>query len=74
MLFPCSIIFFDNGEHLYFFDVYVKSELSKKSGKELEDDEIEVYCALAKDFLNMAEAIRLELIKDKELIEVKYDD
>ncbi|CFB66472.1 type II toxin-antitoxin system RelE/ParE family toxin [Yersinia enterocolitica] len=69
-----SIVFFDNGEYLYFFDVYLKSELSKKKGKELEYDEIEVYCALAKDFLNMTDAIRLKLIKDKELIEVKCDD
>lgn len=30
-----SIVFFNNGTHVYFFDMYLKSGLSKKKGKEL---------------------------------------
>ncbi|MEJ5062165.1 type II toxin-antitoxin system RelE/ParE family toxin [Erwinia rhapontici] len=69
-----SIIFFSHGDHLYFFDIYVKSELSKKKGKELEMDEIESYCDVAQDFLKMNDYLRQQLIKVKELIEVNCDD
>lgn len=69
-----SIIFFAQGEHLYFFDIYVKSELSKKKGKELEDDEIATYCDLAQDFLLMSDVVRQRLVTDRELIEVLCDD
>lgn len=69
-----SIVFFNNDTHLYFFDIYLKSELSKKTGKELEDDEIDVFCAIAKDFLSMSDNTLEQLVKDKELIEVKCDD
>lgn len=35
-----SIVFFNYGNNIYFFDMYLKSQLSKKKGKELEDDKL----------------------------------
>ncbi|WAH61955.1 hypothetical protein LZ023_36045 (plasmid) [Pseudomonas silvicola] len=46
-----SIVFFNYGNNIYFFDMYLKSQLSKKKGKELEDDEIDAYCRIARDFI-----------------------
>jgi len=48
-----SIVFFNKGTHVYFFDMYLKSALSKKKGKELEDDEIDAYCKIAADFVDL---------------------
>lgn len=69
-----SIVFFNNGDHVYFFDMYLKSELSKKKGKELEDDEIDAYCNVAPGFVDMTSDKIAELIESKELIEVKCDE
>lgn len=65
-----AIVFFHAGENLFFFDMYVKSELSKKRGKELEDDEIDAYCAIAKDFIAMPADTLKRLLSSKDLIEV----
>ncbi|MFH8135351.1 hypothetical protein ABU178_14370 [Pantoea osteomyelitidis] len=49
----------------------------KKSGKELEDDEIASYCDTAADFLSMSDVVIQMLIKEKALIElneVKIDE
>lgn len=59
--------------------MYLKSGLSKKKGKELEDDEIDAYCNdaycnIAKDFISMSPATINKLLSDKELIEVNCDD
>ncbi|EBZ1028177.1 hypothetical protein D7O18_26900 [Salmonella enterica subsp. enterica serovar Muenchen] len=69
-----SIVFFNDGENLFFFDMYLKSELSRKKGKELEADEIDAYCNIAKDFIAMTTATINKLLTDKELIEVTCDD
>lgn len=69
-----SIVFFNDGENLFFFDMYLKSQLSKKKGKELETDEIDAYCNIAKDFIAMSPATIKKLLADKELIEVTCDD
>jgi len=69
-----SIVFFNYGNNIYFFDMYLKSQLSKKKGKELEDDEIDAYCRIARDFIAMSDWKVRELIKLKELIEVTCDD
>ncbi|MDF1897231.1 MULTISPECIES: type II toxin-antitoxin system RelE/ParE family toxin [Rahnella] len=69
-----SIIFFNNGDNVFFFDMYLKSELSKKKGKEIEDDEIDAYCKIGKDFIAMAPKSIKELLELKELIEVICDD
>jgi len=69
-----SIVFFNNGENLYFFDMYLKSQLSKKKGKELEDDEIAAYCKIASDFIAMTNGQIEQLLKAKELIEVNCDE
>ncbi|MEG3130836.1 type II toxin-antitoxin system RelE/ParE family toxin [Pantoea cypripedii] len=69
-----SIVFFNDGENVYFFDMYLKSELSKKKGKELEDDEIDAYCKLAPGFVSMKPEKIAELIEIEELIEVKCDE
>ncbi|HAU5564326.1 TPA: type II toxin-antitoxin system RelE/ParE family toxin [Serratia fonticola] len=69
-----SIVFFNYGNNIYLFDMYLKSQLSKKKGKELEDDEIDVYCRIARDFIAMSDEKVRELIKLKELIEVTCDD
>lgn len=69
-----SIVFFNDGENLFFFDVYLKSGLSKKKGKELEDDEISAYCDIAKDFIAMNPTTIDRLLADNELIEVMCDD
>ncbi|UXY11254.1 type II toxin-antitoxin system RelE/ParE family toxin [Kosakonia sp. ML.JS2a] len=66
-----AIVFFHEGDNLFFFDMYVKSELSKKKGKELEEDEIDAYCAVAKDFMVMPEETLARLLKSDDLIEVK---
>lgn len=54
--------------------MYLKSELSKKKGKELEADEINAYCNIAKDFIAMSSVMIKTLLTDKELIEVTCDD
>ena len=69
-----SIVFFNYGNNIYFFDMYLKSQLPKKKGKELEDDEIDAYCRIARDFIAMSDEKVRELIKLKELIEVTCDD
>lgn len=69
-----SIVFFNHGNHLYFFDMYLKSQLSKKKGKELEDDEIDAYCKIARDFIAMPDEMIRKLINLKELVEVTCDD
>ncbi|EBO8969112.1 type II toxin-antitoxin system RelE/ParE family toxin [Salmonella enterica] len=69
-----SIVFFNDGDNIFFFDMYLKSGLSKKKGKELEDDEIDAYCNIAKDFISMSPATINKLLSDKELIEVNCDD
>ncbi|EMO8006294.1 type II toxin-antitoxin system RelE/ParE family toxin [Salmonella enterica] len=69
-----SIVFFNHGSNVFFFDMYLKSKLSKKSGKELEKDEIDAYCAIAEDFIAMTEKKIADLLKDNHLIEVTCDD
>lgn len=69
-----SIVFFNEGEHLYFFYLYAKSELSKKKGKEIEDAEIEIFCDIASDFIEMDDARIKHLLEEKELFEVKCDE
>ncbi|WP_235424173.1 type II toxin-antitoxin system RelE/ParE family toxin [Citrobacter koseri] len=69
-----SIVFFNHGGNVFFFDMYLKSELSKKSGKELEKDEIDAYCAIAEDFISMTPEKITDLLKSNELIEVTCDD
>lgn len=69
-----SIIFFNNGNNVFFFDMYLKSELSKKKGKEIEDDEIEAYCKIGKDFIAMTPEHIEDLLDEKELIEVICND
>lgn len=54
--------------------MYLKSQLSKKKGKELEDDEIDAYCSIARDFIAMPDELIEALIKAKELIEVTCND
>lgn len=68
-----SIVFFNNGDNLFFFDIYLKSKLSKKKGKELEADEISAYCKIAEDFIAMSPAKIAELLEQEELIEVICD-
>ena len=69
-----AIVFFHDGSNVYFFDMYLKSHLSKKKGKELEDDEINAYCKIAEDFIALKPAQIKRLLDDKELIEVACDD
>ncbi|TLU70073.1 type II toxin-antitoxin system RelE/ParE family toxin [Enterobacter sp. MF024] len=69
-----AIVFFRDGDNVYFFDMYLKSHLSKKKGKELEDDEIDAYCRIAEDFIALTAAQIKGLVADKELIEVTCDD
>lgn len=69
-----AIVFFHDGDNVYFFDMYLKSHLSKKKGKELEDDEIDAYCRIAEDFIALTTAQIKGLVADKELIEVTCDD
>lgn len=54
--------------------MYLKSQLSKKKGKELEDDEIDAYCNIARDFIAMPDELIEALVKVKELIEVTCND
>lgn len=68
------IVFFNDGKNIYFFDMYLKSQLSKKKGKELEDDEIDAYCKIARDFIAMPDELIETLAKAKELIEVTCND
>lgn len=69
-----AIVFFNNGSDLFFFDMYLKSTLSKKKGKELEEDEIDAYCRIAEDFIAMDPALITDLLKREELFEVTCDD
>ena len=65
-----TILFFNQGEHIYFFDMYLKSKISKKKGKELEDDEIDAYCKIAEDFVALNQWQINHLLDENELIEV----
>lgn len=58
----------------FFFDMYLKSALSKKKGKELEDDEIDAYCKIASDFISMSQELIDVLLIKNDLIEVVCDD
>lgn len=69
-----AIVFFHDGDDVYFFDMYLKSHLSKKKGKELEDDEIDAYCKIAEDFIALQQPQIKHLLDAKELIEVTCDD
>jgi len=69
-----SIVFFSHGTNIYFFDMYLKSELSKKKGKELEDDEIDAYCKIAADFIILTIDQIKQLLADRELIEVNCNE
>ncbi|WP_437891424.1 type II toxin-antitoxin system RelE/ParE family toxin [Phytobacter sp. V91] len=69
-----AIVFFNDGTNIYFFDMYLKSKLSKKKGKELEDDEIDAYCKIAEDFVALSQVDIQYLLKSKELLEVTCDD
>lgn len=69
-----SIIFFNDGEHLYFFYLYAKSNLAKKKGKEIEEAEIDVFCHIAADFVAMDSACINYLLEKKQLFEVKCDE
>ena len=66
-----SIVFFNNGVNVYFFDMYLKSELSKKKVKELEDDEIDAYCRIAPDFIALTVEQINRLLDVRELIELR---
>ena len=59
---------------VYFFYLYAKSELSKKKGKEIEDAEIEIFCDIASDFIEMDDARIKHLFEERELFEVKCDE
>lgn len=65
-----AIVFFNAGENIFFFDMYLKSALSKKKGKELEEDEIEAYCKIAADFVVLKREKIETLLALKQLIEV----
>lgn len=69
-----AIVFFHDSQNVYFFDMYLKSHLSKKKGKELEDDEIDAYCKIAEDFIALKPAQIKCLLDKKQLIEVTCDD
>lgn len=69
-----SIVFFNDSSNVYFFDTYLKSELSKKKGKELEDDEIEAYCKIAPDFIALTQRQIDQLISINQLTEVNCDE
>lgn len=69
-----SIVFFKSGDNVYFFYIYAKGEMSKKKGKEIEDDEITAFCAVGSQFVNFTQAQIDMLLMHKELIEVKCDD
>ena len=69
-----TIVFFNNGKNIFFFDMYLKSHLSKKKGKELEDDEIDAYCKIASDFISMSQELIDVLLIKNDLIEVVCDD
>lgn len=69
-----AIVFFNDGENIFFFDMYLKSDLSKKKGKELEDDEIDAYCKIASDFISMSQELIEVLLNKNDLIEVVCDD
>ncbi|MGJ0481793.1 type II toxin-antitoxin system RelE/ParE family toxin [Pantoea agglomerans] len=69
-----TIVFFNDGENIFFFDMYLKSALSKKKGKELEDDEIDAYCKIASDFISMSQELIDVLLIKNDLIEVVCDD
>lgn len=66
-----AIVFFNAGDNIFFFDMYLKSTLSKKKGKELEEDEIDAYCKIAADFIAMKREKIESLLALKQLIEVK---
>jgi hypothetical protein len=69
-----SIVFFNDGVHLYFFYLYAKSNLSKKKGKEIEDAEIDLFCSIAPDFIAMNETMIKTLLEKKELFEVNCNE
>lgn len=63
-----------SGDNVYFFYIYVKSELSKKKGKELEKDEIATFCDIGSQFVALTQAQIDMLLMQQELIEVNCDD
>jgi len=69
-----AIIVFNDGSNVFFFDIYLKSQLSKKRGKELENDEIDAYCRIAKDFIALSMSEIQLLLDSKNLLEVTENE
>ncbi|HAB25882.1 MAG TPA: hypothetical protein DCE30_14060 [Pantoea sp.] len=57
-----------------FFYLYAKSSLTKKKGKEIEDAEIDIFCSIASDFIEMDKSRIKALLEEKELFEVNCDE
>ncbi len=65
-----TIIFFKVGSHLFFADGWRKNQ-SRKSGKEIQDDELAIYRDIAGDLLKLNTQQIERLVKANELREVK---
>ena len=57
-----------------FFYLYAKSSLTKKKGKEIEDAEIDIFCSIASDFIEMDKSRIKALLEEKELFDVNCDE
>ncbi|MEY2345434.1 type II toxin-antitoxin system RelE/ParE family toxin [Proteus mirabilis] len=68
-----TIIFYKQGNNLFFADGWKKSSLSSKKTKEITDDELESYKDLAKDLFNANQNKIDKMIALGLLTEVKYD-
>ena len=65
-----AIVFFNAGENLSFFDMYLNTEFPKKKGKDLEDDDTASYCKIASDLISMGQELIDVLLINNDLIEV----
>lgn len=68
-----TIIFYKQGNNLFFADGWKKSSLSSKKTKEITDDELESYKDLAKGLFNANQNKIDKMIALGLLTEVKYD-
>lgn len=68
-----TIIFYKQGNNLFFADGWKKSNLNSKKAKEITDDELESYKDLAKDLFNATKNKIDKMIALGLLTEVKHD-
>ncbi|WP_241576642.1 type II toxin-antitoxin system RelE/ParE family toxin [Rosenbergiella collisarenosi] len=66
-----SVVCYKKNHHQFFIFLYAKAELSKKKGKEIEDEDIEAFALIGKDLCNLPDENLKSLVLSGVLKEVE---